>query len=82
MFDGKCQFCPFASNVLVQHLRLYLTCRCDMYTRHDTDVAQLFPETKDVLDALRDSNIKLAVASRSPTPDVAKAFLKKVGQFL
>ena len=43
------------------------------------DIAKLFPETREILDAIKESDIKLAIASRSPTPDVAKTFLKEIG---
>ena len=51
-----------------------------MYTTRDVDIARLFPETLEILDALKDSDVKLAVASRSPTLDVAHTFLRKVGE--
>ncbi|KAK1301108.1 hypothetical protein QJS10_CPB13g00208 [Acorus calamus] len=39
----------------------------------------LYPHAKGILYALKDKGIDVAIASRSPTPDIAKAFLKKLG---
>jgi Acid Phosphatase len=36
----------------------------------------LYPQAKAVLRALQDSGVALAVASRSPTPDIARQFLE------
>ncbi|GMH39539.1 hypothetical protein BSKO_07437 [Bryopsis sp. KO-2023] len=49
---------------------------CEMYTPDDTP--RLYPETRGIIDAVRDSNMKFAVASRTPTPHVARSFLKKL----
>lgn len=39
----------------------------------------LYPHVKGILYALKDKGIDIAVASRSPTPDIAKTFLDKLG---
>lgn len=39
----------------------------------------LYPHAKGILYALKDKGIDVAIASRSPTPDIAKAFLQKLG---
>ncbi|XP_051144284.1 uncharacterized protein LOC127260557 [Andrographis paniculata] len=39
----------------------------------------LYPHAKGILNALKDKNIDVAIASRSPTPDTANAFLEKLG---
>lgn len=50
---------------------------CEMYTTRDEP--KLFPEARGVLEALKEHNVPMALASRTPTPDVARAFLKKLG---
>lgn len=39
----------------------------------------LYPHVKGILYALKDKGIDIAIASRSPTPDIAKTFLDKLG---
>ncbi|KAK6777873.1 hypothetical protein RDI58_024591 [Solanum bulbocastanum] len=39
----------------------------------------LYPHGKDILYALKDKGVNIAIASRSPTPDIANAFLDKLG---
>ena len=53
-----------------------------MYSPKQTHLAQLFPDSRDIIEACRASDISMAVASRSPTPDTAKAFLKTLGRSL
>ncbi len=55
-------------------------CRCEMYSPKQTHLAQLFPESRDIIEACKASDIPMAVASRSPTPATAKAFLKTLGE--
>ncbi|KAK9806675.1 hypothetical protein WJX73_007085 [Symbiochloris irregularis] len=50
---------------------------CEMYD--EDDQPRLFPEVNAILQACRDKHIPLAVASRTPTPSVATAFLRKLG---
>eukprot|EP00884_Botryococcus_braunii_P001749 jgi/Botrbrau1/11575/Bobra.60_1s0025.1 len=50
---------------------------CEMYTAADEPI--LYPQTRAILQACRDSKVPLGVASRTPTPHVARAFLKKLG---
>lgn len=38
----------------------------------------LYPHAKGILYALKDKGIDVAIASRSPTVDIAKAFLDKL----
>jgi magnesium-dependent phosphatase 1 len=38
----------------------------------------LYPHAKGILYALKDKGIDLAIASRSPTADIAKTFLDKL----
>lgn len=52
-------------------------CWCEMYDVRDT--AKVFPESMAVLEALQTSQVPVAVASRTPTPDVARSFLKQLG---
>ena len=39
----------------------------------------LYPESRGILYAVKDSGIDVAIASRSPTSDIAKTFLDKLG---
>nr|XP_029117406.1 uncharacterized protein LOC105034305 isoform X2 [Elaeis guineensis] len=39
----------------------------------------LYPHAMGILNALKDKGIDVAIASRSPTPDIAKTFLDKLG---
>jgi len=39
----------------------------------------MYPHAKGILYALKDKGIDVAIASRSPTPDIAKTFLGKLG---
>lgn len=38
----------------------------------------LYPHAKGILHALKDKGVDIAVASRSPTPDIANTFLDKL----
>lgn len=38
----------------------------------------LYPHAKGILHALKDKGIDVAIASRSPTPDIANTFLEKL----
>ncbi|KAJ9174963.1 hypothetical protein P3X46_013555 [Hevea brasiliensis] len=42
------------------------------------EMPSLYPHAKGILYALKDKRIDVAIASRSPTPDIAKAFLGKL----
>ncbi|RVW98903.1 Magnesium-dependent phosphatase 1 [Vitis vinifera] len=39
----------------------------------------LYPHAEGILYALKEKGIDMAIASRSPTPDIAKTFLDKLG---
>lgn len=47
--------------------------------RSKRDMPKLYPHAKGILYALKDKGVKLAIASRSPTPDIANTFLEKLG---
>ncbi|XP_078442140.1 haloacid dehalogenase-like hydrolase (HAD) superfamily protein [Wolffia australiana] len=49
-------------------------CEC----RSKKDMPRLYPQARGILHALKDKGIDIAIASRSPTPDIAKAFLEKL----
>ena len=51
----------------------------EMYSPRETQMARLFPEAHEVIEACRDSKIPMAVASRSPEPPTARAFLQALG---
>ncbi|XP_074584641.1 uncharacterized protein LOC141840525 [Curcuma longa] len=50
-------------------------CEC----RSKREMPSLYPHAKGILYALKDKGIDVAIASRSPTPDIAKTFLQKLG---
>ncbi|XP_021774064.1 magnesium-dependent phosphatase 1-like [Chenopodium quinoa] len=50
-------------------------CEC----RSKREMPSLYPHVKGILYALKDKGIDVAIASRSPTPDIAKTFLDKLG---
>ncbi|KAL4180219.1 hypothetical protein AMTRI_Chr13g91030 [Amborella trichopoda] len=49
---------------------------CECRSRRETP--SLYPHAKGILYALKDKGIKVAIASRSPTSDIAKIFLDKL----
>ncbi|XP_059447001.1 uncharacterized protein LOC132178575 [Corylus avellana] len=49
-------------------------CEC----RSKREMPSLYPHAKGILYALKDKGIDLAIASRSPTADIAKTFLDKL----
>lgn len=51
-------------------------CYCEMYQPHHK--AKVFQSALGVLEALVERNVKVAVASRTPTPDVARSFLRQL----
>lgn len=46
--------------------------------RSKREMPSMYPHAKGILYALKDRGIDVAVASRSPTPDIADAFLDKL----
>ncbi|CAL9072014.1 unnamed protein product [Musa acuminata var. zebrina] len=50
-------------------------CEC----RSKREMPSLYPHAEGILYALKDKGINVAIASRSPTPDIAKTFLQKLG---
>ncbi|KAL3843791.1 hypothetical protein ACJIZ3_001194 [Penstemon smallii] len=50
-------------------------CEC----RSKRDMPSLYPNAKGIIYALKDKGVDLAIASRSPTPDIANTFLQKLG---
>ncbi|EPS65937.1 hypothetical protein M569_08841, partial [Genlisea aurea] len=50
-------------------------CEC----RSKREMPKLYPHAKGILYALKDKGVDVAIASRSPTPDVADTFLHKLG---
>ncbi|KAK8636539.1 hypothetical protein V6N13_124284 [Hibiscus sabdariffa] len=49
-------------------------CEC----RSKREMPSLYPHAEGILSALKDRGIGLAIASRSPTPDIANTFLNKL----
>ncbi|KAJ4965277.1 hypothetical protein NE237_017126 [Protea cynaroides] len=50
---------------------------CQGRSKHE--MPSLYPHGKGILYALKDKGVDVAIASRSPTPDIAKTFLDKLG---
>ncbi|XP_060175909.1 uncharacterized protein LOC132606433 [Lycium barbarum] len=50
-------------------------CEC----RSKQQMPYLYPHGKGILYGLKDKGVNIAVASRSPTPDIANTFLDKLG---
>ncbi|CAO2830349.1 unnamed protein product [Amaranthus hypochondriacus] len=50
---------------------------CECYD--EDHIPWLYPQARGIIYALKDKGIEMAIASRSPTSDVAKAFLAKLG---
>ncbi|KAG6702687.1 hypothetical protein I3842_07G047900 [Carya illinoinensis] len=46
---------------------------------YEGDEPYLYPQARGIFFALKDSGMNVAIASRSPTPDIAKTFLDKLG---
>lgn len=47
--------------------------------RSKREMPSVYPHAKGILCALKDKGIDIAIASRSPTPDIARTFLDKLG---
>ena len=47
--------------------------------RSKREMPSLYPHAEGILYALKEKGIDMAIASRSPTPDIAKTFLDKLG---
>ncbi|KAH7287749.1 hypothetical protein KP509_32G072200 [Ceratopteris richardii] len=50
---------------------------CECSSKRETPY--LYPEAKSILNALKKKDVKMAVASRTPTPEIARTFLNKLG---
>ncbi|CAA0807365.1 Haloacid dehalogenase-like hydrolase (HAD) superfamily protein [Striga hermonthica] len=50
-------------------------CEC----RSKRETPRLYPHAKGILYALKEKGVGVAIASRSPTPDIANSFLDKLG---
>ncbi|XP_051139417.1 uncharacterized protein LOC127257131 [Andrographis paniculata] len=50
-------------------------CEC----RSKREMPKLYPHAKGILSALKAKGVDVAIASRSPTPDIANTFLVKLG---
>ena len=53
---------------------------CHLYSecRSMNENPSLYPEAKGILTALKQKGVTMAVASRTPTPDIARCFLDKL----
>ncbi|KAK6135480.1 hypothetical protein DH2020_030782 [Rehmannia glutinosa] len=47
--------------------------------RSKREMPKLYPQAKGILSAFKDKGVDIAIASRSPTPDIANTFLEKLG---
>ncbi|KAK8950412.1 hypothetical protein KSP40_PGU009876 [Platanthera guangdongensis] len=50
---------------------------CEM--RSKKVMPSLYPQAKGILHALQEKGVQMAIASRSPTPDIANTFINKLG---
>ncbi|KAF3435090.1 hypothetical protein FNV43_RR22177 [Rhamnella rubrinervis] len=50
-------------------------CEC----RSKREMPSLYPHARGILHAFKEKGIDVAIASRSPTPDIANTFLEKLG---
>ncbi|XP_042496918.1 magnesium-dependent phosphatase 1 [Macadamia integrifolia] len=50
-------------------------CEC----RSKREMPSLYPHAKGIMYALKDKGVDIAIASRSPTSDIAKTFIDKLG---
>eukprot|EP00250_Pteridium_aquilinum_P004235 c14460_g1_i2 orf=337-936(-) len=50
-------------------------CEC----RSKKDNPRLYREARGILNALQEKEVKMAIASRTPTPDIAQVYLNKLG---
>lgn len=50
-------------------------CEC----RSKSDSPRLYPQARGILNALKEKEMKMALASRTPTPDIARVYLNKLG---
>lgn len=50
---------------------------CECHSKRDSP--RLYQEARGILNALKEKEVKMAIASRSPTPDIAQTFLNKLG---
>ncbi|KAG0470199.1 hypothetical protein HPP92_016275 [Vanilla planifolia] len=50
---------------------------CEMHSKRE--MPSLYPHAKGIMLALKEKGIEMAIASRSPTPDIANAFIDKLG---
>lgn len=46
--------------------------------RSKNEKPSMYPQAKGILHAFKDKGVNVAIASRSPTPDIANAFLQKL----
>ncbi|KAL6571235.1 hypothetical protein OROHE_002878 [Orobanche hederae] len=59
----------------LDYTRWPLYCEC----RSKRDTPRMYPHAKGILYAFKDKGVKIAIASRSPTPDIGNTFLDKSG---
>lgn len=75
-------FCLFESKSA--WITLYLVhnihvCLFSSECRSKREMPSLYPHAEGILYALKEKGIDMAIASRSPTPDIAKTFIDKLG---
>ncbi|CBI34010.3 unnamed protein product, partial [Vitis vinifera] len=61
------------------HMCLMYICLFSNECRSKRKMPSLYPHAEGILYALKEKGIDMAIASRSPTPDIAKTFLDKLG---
>lgn len=72
---GMCQLLPRLVVFDLDYTLWPFYCEC----RSRREMPSLYPHAKGILHALKDKGVDLAIASRSPTPDIANTFLEKLG---
>ena len=51
----------------------------DSECRSKRETPSMYPHAKGILHALKDKGVDMAIASRSPTKDIAETFIDKLG---
>ncbi|KAL6347273.1 hypothetical protein AAG906_013709 [Vitis piasezkii] len=72
---GLCQVLPRLVVFDLDYTLWPFYCEC----RSKREMPSLYPHAEGILYALKEKGIDMAIASRSPTPDIAKTFLDKLG---
>ncbi|CAI9294445.1 unnamed protein product [Lactuca saligna] len=72
---GLCQVLPRLVVFDLDYTLWPFYCEC----RSKREMPYMYPHCKDILNALKDKGVSMAIASRSPTRDIAETFIDKLG---